>query len=411
MAATLANGGVNPVTGERALDASNVDEVLSVMTTCGMYDYAGEWLYRVGMPAKSGVAGGVLAVLPGQFGIGVFSPPLDARGNSVRGVAVCEALSSELELHSLRASRAAISPLRARLDLRRVRSKRIRGEDEEVALADAAHQAAIYQLQGDLSFAAMERVVRKLQAELAWLRVLVLDLEAVSDVSEPAGRMLRELLVDAARAGLALGFVGLTRCARLARSLGEAVAAGSSRTFRSTPISTPRSSGARRACWARALRATDAELVLEAHPALRGLDAEDARRVAALAERRELSPRQVVVREGEAAEELFLLVAGRMSVFAAKPSGELHRLATLLPGASFGESALLERGTRTALVRADEPSVCWALRRDALEAASAERPRLMRALLGSLLRSSIAISARLTRELAAARSAPPHAEI
>jgi glutaminase len=85
MAATLANGGLNPVTGERAIRPELVGPVLSVMTTCGMYDFAGEWMYRIGMPAKSGVAGGVLAVLPGQLGIGVFSPPLDDRGNSARG--------------------------------------------------------------------------------------------------------------------------------------------------------------------------------------------------------------------------------------------------------------------------------------------------------------------------------------
>jgi glutaminase len=99
MAATLANGGVNPATGERALGARHVRDVLSVMYTCGMYDFAGEWAYRVGLPAKSGVSGGVLAVVPGKFGLGVFSPGLDAYGNSVRGTAVCEEISERLGLH------------------------------------------------------------------------------------------------------------------------------------------------------------------------------------------------------------------------------------------------------------------------------------------------------------------------
>jgi glutaminase len=79
-AATLANGGVNPVTGERVARPEVVENILSVMTMCGMYDSAGEWVYRVGIPAKSGVAGGVLAILPGQLGIGVFSAPLGCPG-------------------------------------------------------------------------------------------------------------------------------------------------------------------------------------------------------------------------------------------------------------------------------------------------------------------------------------------
>ncbi len=100
MGATLANGGLNPVTGQRAIDQQYVKYVLSVMHTCGMYDYAGEWAYRVGMPAKSGVGGGIVAVVPGQAGIGIFSPPLDAKGNSFRGIKVCEELSQTFGLHA-----------------------------------------------------------------------------------------------------------------------------------------------------------------------------------------------------------------------------------------------------------------------------------------------------------------------
>jgi glutaminase len=99
MAATLANGGVNPVTEEQALASRYVRDVLSVMHTCGMYDFAGQWAYQVGIPAKSGVSGGILAVVPGKLGIGVFSPGLDAYGNSVRGTNVCEELSEHLGLH------------------------------------------------------------------------------------------------------------------------------------------------------------------------------------------------------------------------------------------------------------------------------------------------------------------------
>lgn len=99
MGATLANGCLNPVTGDRALPRGGVRDVLSVMYTCGMYDAAGEWAYDVGVPAKSGVSGGIVAVIPGKMGIAVYSPGLDAHGNSVRGIQVCEEISEHLGLH------------------------------------------------------------------------------------------------------------------------------------------------------------------------------------------------------------------------------------------------------------------------------------------------------------------------
>lgn len=105
MAATLANKGINPITKERAVNSSYIKDILSVMYTCGMYNFAGEWAYKIGIPAKSGVCGGIIAIVPNKMGIGVFSPRLDARGNSVRGVKVCEELSQQLGLHLFECSR------------------------------------------------------------------------------------------------------------------------------------------------------------------------------------------------------------------------------------------------------------------------------------------------------------------
>ncbi len=99
LSATLANGGINPVTKERAINQRYVQDVVSVMLTCGMYDASGEWAYRIGMPAKSGVGGGITAISPGKLGIGTFSPLLDAKGNSIRGIKVCEDLSKDFGLH------------------------------------------------------------------------------------------------------------------------------------------------------------------------------------------------------------------------------------------------------------------------------------------------------------------------
>jgi glutaminase len=99
MAATLANAGVNPVSGDRVLSRDRIRDLLSVMYTCGMYDFAGQWAFEVGVPAKSAVSGGILAVIPDKLGVGVFSPGLDAYGNSVRGIRVCEEISGRLGLH------------------------------------------------------------------------------------------------------------------------------------------------------------------------------------------------------------------------------------------------------------------------------------------------------------------------
>ena len=99
MAATLANGGANPLTGERVVDALSCQHALAVMTTSGLYETSGEWLFDVGLPGKSGVAGGIIAAAPGKGGLASFAPPLDRVGNSVRGQLVTKYLSEELGLN------------------------------------------------------------------------------------------------------------------------------------------------------------------------------------------------------------------------------------------------------------------------------------------------------------------------
>ncbi|MBP1467893.1 glutaminase A [Candidatus Chloroploca sp. M-50] len=99
MGATLADGGVNPVTGVRVMDAGVCRYVLAVMATSGMYETSGEWLYATGLPGKSGVGGGILTIAPGKGGLGTFAPPLDAAGNSVKGQLVAHFLSAQLGLN------------------------------------------------------------------------------------------------------------------------------------------------------------------------------------------------------------------------------------------------------------------------------------------------------------------------
>jgi glutaminase len=128
MSATLAFGGINPVTGERVIDEVVARDVLSIMTSCGMYDYSGEWLLRVGLPAKSGVSGGLLAVAPSQFGVAAFSPRLDAHGNSVRGIALLESLAERFGMHMLEPHDSVAVPAFTVQDSEEGRVVRLAGE-------------------------------------------------------------------------------------------------------------------------------------------------------------------------------------------------------------------------------------------------------------------------------------------
>lgn len=108
MAATLANNGLHPETGERVVSENAARQTLSVMATCGMYDASGRWLARIGIPAKSGISGGIIGVLPGQAGLASFAPHLDEAGNSVQGVEMFERLSQDLGLHLMASERREV---------------------------------------------------------------------------------------------------------------------------------------------------------------------------------------------------------------------------------------------------------------------------------------------------------------
>jgi glutaminase len=99
MGATLADGGVNPITGQQVVDSALCPGILAVLATAGLYEHSGEWLYDIGLPGKSGVSGGIVTTSPGKGGLGTYSPPLDTAGNSIRGKAVTTFLSDALGLN------------------------------------------------------------------------------------------------------------------------------------------------------------------------------------------------------------------------------------------------------------------------------------------------------------------------
>src|SRR4030081_2201585 len=159
MAATLANRGKNPVTGKQVVTPYAISRTLSVMTSSGMYDYAGEWIYRVGIPAKSGVGGGILAALPARLGLGSYSPKLDSHGNSVRGIKVCEALSAHYDLHMLNRSDNARNAVIADYNIGKSASRRSRRPHEQKILDAHHHDVRIIELVGTLTFSNVDYVL------------------------------------------------------------------------------------------------------------------------------------------------------------------------------------------------------------------------------------------------------------
>lgn len=400
MAATLANGGVHPRTGERAVDQRVVDSVLSVMTTCGMYDFAGEWVYAVGMPAKSGVAGGVMAVLPGQLGIGVFSPRLDARGNSVRGVAVCKDLSRDFSLHFLRVSRSARSTLRAAYDLGHTRSRRLRSEAERAVLDEAGHRVRVYELQGDLSFSAVEGLVRRIVH--AGPEVAVVDVRRTARIEACAPSLLAELAVDLGRGGKRLAVIANREHAGLTRHLQERlVAEGTQRTLQTFSDLDPALEWCERVVLGQAGVPAPTASSLTDHEFCRGIDLDDVRVLATFLETRRFEAGETIIRQGDIADEVFLLMGGTVSVTMDLPTGERRRLSTVAPGMVFGELTIVDRCARTADVHADTAVECLVLTVRELERLETSHPAIAIGIMRNLLRNVHRTVLRMSREVAA----------
>jgi glutaminase len=400
IAATLANGGVNPLTEERVADEQTVRGVLSVMTSCGMYDAAGEWLYSVGLPAKSGVAGGVLAVLPGRLGIGVFSPPLDGRGNSVRGINVCRDISRDLNLHLVQSGGRPAPPVRAAYNVAQIGSKRRRSERERASLAEVGSRAGIFELQGELSFPAAEAIARELVGASEGLQLAVLDLRRVSGVDSSAVPVLAHLIEGFVARGGQLALSAVQRQGELVEQL-EAELGPTGAAL----VTFPELDIALEWCERQLLHAfggdlDPARIRLREHELFRGLTTEQVVELGRRLPLHRFDAGSLVIRRGDAAEAMFLLTEGHLSVTLELPGGGTKRLATLSPGMVFGELAILSRGTRAADVWADTEVECYLLSADELARLGETDPGLKCTLLENLLRIVSRLARRMNDELA-----------
>jgi glutaminase len=313
MAATLANRGTNPVTGEHVISPETVARVLSVMTSSGMYDYAGEWIYRVGIPAKSGVGGGIVAALPSQIGLGTFSPRLDSHGNSVRGLKMCEALSARFNLHMLNRS-------------------------------------------ADVRTCIIDYVTRRLSGTEPNAPLLILDFRRVPDITAAGARLLSENLAILQSMNVTTVLTGFDVDTDMHQALiGNVDRAQKIRHFAALDQAIEWAEDQviyRYGGFTNIIETTH----LSEQALLADLTPEE---IAALIESsttRHFQPGARIVHAGEPANSIFFIQRGMVSV--KLPSGV--RLASLGPGSEFGEMALIAEH-RTADVWADTPVQCLEL--------------------------------------------------
>ena len=337
MAATLANRGTNPVTGEQVTTPYAISRTLSVMTSSGMYDYAGEWIYRVGIPAKSGVGGGILAALPARLGLGSYSPRLDRHGNSVRGIKVCEALSSHYDLHMLNRSDDARNSVIADYNIGKSSSRRSRRPHEQKILAAHHEDVRIVELVGTLTFSAVDYVSRQLAAQPR-PHFIIFDVRRVAAMTRAGARLLAEGFQELAAFNVTAILSGIKRSSPQWQTIGEWVE--DLANVRNFPVLDDAIEWAEDQIVYRHGGAIDSVEVTELseQPLLAGLTAEELALLASLGTIRTYQPGERIIAAAVPAVSLFFLRSGVVHV--RLPDG--IRLATLTAGMAFGEMALLE---------------------------------------------------------------------
>ncbi|SNC65117.1 L-glutaminase [Kytococcus aerolatus] len=351
MATLLATGGIHPRTGRRLLDQAVVDRVLGVMTTCGMYDDAGEWIVRVGLPAKSGVGGGIIAVVPGQVGLAVYSPLLDQHGNSERGVLACEALSDALDLHLMRGARVRHAAVRSSYPVSDTPSGVRRAPAAERLLTEHGDRSRVVEIQGELGFGPAESVMRQL-SRLTEVDAVVLDVRRVTEVT----RFAREGLVRVAAEHADEG-----RLVVLVDDSGHVFTEDA--TERLTTRTTSPPDGSRRnqpGVIVRRQRRAAIEAVedfllsrhgdedlrpetIEVSDAIlmTALDPADVEQLEEIMRPRTHREGDVIIEEGQDFAGIHVVVTGSVQTTHADEDDEEHRVNVLGPGSSFGEFGLV----------------------------------------------------------------------
>lgn len=356
MGVCLASNGINPVTGVRTLEERYVSKVLAVMSSCGMYDYSGNWLYNVGMPAKSGVGGGLLAVLPGQFGLAVYSPRLDSKGNSVRGIKVCEHLSSEFGLHMLHTSRVMSSTvIRAVYTGANIRSKQEYHPRVSNWLDKEGHQILVFEVMGELTFVSAELILREVGSKLDSCKYLIIDFARVTSIDESASRFLADMASSYQSENIKVLYVGLSDKYQFVRYI-KRFTNGS----KNTPTLTIKDLD-------HALEWCENDLLTQGdfpydsitstpfheQPLCDSLNKEEIAFLESLTVPMTYPKGDIICKEGTPADQVYFLESGKVSVWVTIEGKRKLRVGGSSSGWAFGEAAILGSKRRSADVIAD----------------------------------------------------------
>jgi len=401
MAATLANGGVHPVTRTRALPAEHVERVLSVMATCGMYDYAGSWMYEVGMPAKSGVGGGIIAVLPGRFGIGIFSPPLDEKGNSLRGIEACKQLSRDFGLHMYTCAgdpRMALGRVYTAAD---APSRRQPAAALLACLKEHAKRIKYLCLHGFLGVDGIEYVIRRMREMAADSHSFILDMHNVAGISESAARLLNQARMSFGEDGIALVFSRMHGNKAILDPLSKSVPGGD-RGILSFEDNDLAVEWCENRLFGEAINTPVVDATLADSPLFKSVSETLLQQVEAVSSTRTFAQgEQIVVTGQEGDTRIFFIESGQVSVLVPLESGGHQRIASLGPGMNFGEMVLLGQTTRSASVYADSAVKCRILEAGELDRLAQQTPLLKIILLENLAKDMTSKLLRATRWIAA----------
>jgi len=340
------------------------------------------------MPAKSGVSGGIIAVIPGQIGICVFSPPIDGQGNSVRGIRVCQEISNEFQLHAFNNRTNVRSVLRRDYRADIVRSNRLRALEEVTILGDQGKKIAVLEAQGALFFGSTEQLLRRLSELAKDARYVIVDFKRVHLVDASACKLIVRAVRSMHGGNTTLVFASVGDggpLGQLDRALAETAEGHALRRFRDAD---------------NALEWCEDEILLGAGSSsetkfavseinlFEGLTPAECKLVESVIRPLVFEKGDVIMREGDDAKLFFVLARGTVSVEIKVHGKEQRRkrVASIGPGLTFGEMALLDGGKRSADVIANERVICYGLGVEELHALSKEHPNIMITILSNLTR-------------------------